>query len=180
MRQGYGGGKGPPPYLVLHPRLPRLKSRPLQIGFYITEAVRYEQLIFHSLFLLFLFFRSPSLPLSFLLLCSVLLCRVGLDLCFSISFFLFFPCSPSKRAFSPFRSACLGDLCFSHLPAWLNPPVCVVEHIAVIRMITIWPPPPLPSSWCWISIHHQLFASVALCLVYWSGLTDHIYPITHL
>lgn len=48
------------------PPPPRLKSMPLQIGFYITEAVRYEQLIFLSLFLLFFFsFGSPSLPLFF-------------------------------------------------------------------------------------------------------------------
>lgn len=57
-------GKRTPPYLVLPPHPPHhLTSMPLQIGFYITEAVRYEQLIFLSFFLPFLSF----IPLSYFL-----------------------------------------------------------------------------------------------------------------
>lgn len=47
MGQGYGREKGP--HLISSSSPPRLTSMPLQIGFYITEAVRYEQLIFLSL-----------------------------------------------------------------------------------------------------------------------------------
>ncbi len=62
--KGTAGKKDP---TLSHPPPPRLTSMPLQIGFYITEAVRYEQLIFLSLFLLFSFFHS-----SFLLSCFTL------------------------------------------------------------------------------------------------------------
>lgn len=69
--KGTAGKKDPS---LSHPPPPRLTSMPLQIGFYITEAVRYEQLIFLSLFLLFLSF----IPLSYFLASFFL----------SISFFL--------------------------------------------------------------------------------------------
>lgn len=39
-----------------------------------------------------------------------------------------------------FHSVWLGDLCLSHLAVWLNLPVCVVEDVAVIRMIISHPP----------------------------------------
>lgn len=136
---------------------------PLQIGFYITDAVRYEQLIFLSLFLLF-FIRSLSLPLSFLLLCFILPFHVSLELYFSISFSLFFLIL--RTCFS-FHSACLCDLCCPHLPVWLNPPVCVMEHIAVIRMITIWPAP-LPRGAESQSIIKFLHCLLCVCLLKWS------------
>lgn len=159
------------PHLISYcrrPPPPRLKSRPLQIGFYITEAVRYEQLIFHSLFLLFLFFRSFSL--SFFDFCVPFFRS-----CRSWSLFLrfFSPFLPNAHTqnlpfFSPLsRSVWLGDLCFSHLPAWLNPPVCVAEPNAVLRMITICPPPLVvalnlnsSSSFC--------FVLPVSCLLKWS------------
>lgn len=57
-------GEKDPPYLFLHPQpappnpVQCLTSLPLQIGFYITEAVRYEQLILLSFS--FLYFISLS------------------------------------------------------------------------------------------------------------------------
>lgn len=68
MRWDKGTAGEKRPHLISSPTPPRLTSMPLQIGFYITEAVRYEQLIFLSLFLLFLYFISLScIPASFLL-----------------------------------------------------------------------------------------------------------------
>ena len=59
--KGAAGKKSP--YLIssttTHPLHAYLTSMPLQIGFYITEAVRYEQVIFLSLFWLFLSFIPP-------------------------------------------------------------------------------------------------------------------------
>lgn len=114
----------------------RLKSMPLQIGFYITQAVRYEQLIFLFLFaFLRSFLLSPSrfyFCVSFFPFMSVLS---------FISPFLWGFSSWYSEHVSSFHSVCLCDLCCRHLPVGLNSPVCVMEHIAVIRMITVWPAP---------------------------------------
>lgn len=75
--KGTAGKKDP---TLSHPPLPRLTSLPLQIGFYITEAVRYEQLIFLSLF----FFAFSSFH-SFS--CFVLSCYFFLSLYPSFFFF---------------------------------------------------------------------------------------------
>lgn len=76
---------------------------------------------------------------------------------FCVSFFLFMSVfsfiSPFLLAFSSwysehvfsFCSVCLCDLGCRHLPVWLNSPICVMEHIAVMRMATVWL---APSSWC--------------------------------
>lgn len=119
---------------------------PLQIGFYITEAVRYEQLIFLSLFLLFLSFIPLSYPLSFLLSCFILSKYfVFLSVLVFITpfiFFLFFLPSffPSASSSSRYCEHCslltlslkvsgrsrqwLGDLCSGRL-LWSSP--CVIE-----------------------------------------------------
>lgn len=84
-----------------------------------------------------------SLSLSFFDFCVPFFLLMSL-LIFVSPFLFSFPsqCSPSENDFFLLsRSVWLGDLCFSHLQAWLNPPVCVVEPNAVIRMITICPPP---------------------------------------
>lgn len=145
----------PPPT----PPPPCLKSMPLQIGFYITEAVRYEQLIFLSLFLVF-FFYSLFLSLSHFYFCVSSFFFMSI-LSFISPFPLALPSWYSEPVFS-FHSVCLCNLCCRHLPVGLNSPVCVLEHISVIRMLTISPPP--ASVWWWISIHHQIFASFVLCL----------------
>lgn len=77
------------------PPPPRLTSMPLQIGFYITEAVRYEHLIFLSSFWLFLSFIPlpyPPPPFLFWLSCSILPKYFS----FFVSWFslLFFPYPP--------------------------------------------------------------------------------------
>lgn len=77
MGQGFGREKGP--HLISSSTAPPPASRLcLQIGFYITEAVRYEQLIFLSLFLPFLSF----IPLSY--------SRFILSISFVLPFFFFF------------------------------------------------------------------------------------------
>lgn len=168
------------PHLISYcypPSPPQVSASPNWILYYRSSQVWTT----HFPLPLFAFSLLPfSLSRSlFWLLCSILPRHVALDLYFSVSFLLSFPMLTLRTCFSPLLSCSvgLGDLCFSHLPAWLNPPVCVVEPNAVIRMITICPP---TSLWCWISIHHQVFASVTPCPVYWSGLTDHICPITQL
>ncbi len=81
--KGAAGKKDPS---LSHPPPPRLTSMPLQIGFYITEAVRYEQLIFLSLFLLFLSF----IPLSYFLASFFLSISFFLSWYFNLSPFPFF------------------------------------------------------------------------------------------
>lgn len=178
MRQGYGGEKGPPPYLLLLPPLPASS-----LGLSKLDFILQKQSGMNNSFSTpsFCFFSSSVLSLSLSFLTFVLHSSSS---CRSWSLFLrlfspFLPNAHTQNVLSPLLSCSvgLGDLCFSHLPAWLNPPVCVVEPNAVIRMITICPP---TSLWRWISIHHQVFASVTPCPVYWSGLTDHICPITQL
>lgn len=91
MRWDKGTAGEKRPHLISSPTPPRLTSMPLQIGFYITEAVRYEQLIFLSLFLLFLYFISLScIPASFLL---------GFSFC--LSFFLPYPARVKVLPFCP-------------------------------------------------------------------------------
>lgn len=107
------------PTLSRPPTPPRLKSMPLQIGFYITEAVRYEQLIFLSLFLLFFhsFLLSHSrfyFCLSFFLFVSVLV------LYFSISFSLLLP-RCSERALLSIQCDCVIWAVVISLSDWIFP-----------------------------------------------------------
>lgn len=104
-------------------------------------------------------------PFSFLLLCFILPFHGSLKLYFSISFSLFFLIL--KTCFFSFSSVCLCDLCCRHLPVGLNSPVCVMEHIALIRMITIWPAP-LPCGAESQSIIKFLHCLPCVCLLKWS------------
>lgn len=87
MGQGCGREKGP--HLISSSKPPLLTSMPLQIGFYITEAVRYEQLIFLSLFFAFYFFYSPHAP-SLSYCCASFFLSISYSDCLGISVF---PCS---------------------------------------------------------------------------------------
>lgn len=107
------------PTLSRPPTPPRLKSMPLQIGFYITEAVRYEQLIFLPLFLLFFSF-VPSLSLSFLLLSFILPFRVSLGSLF-LHFFEPFTCRCSERALLSIQCDCVIWAVVISLSDWIFP-----------------------------------------------------------
>lgn len=114
---------------------------------------------------LFAFFHSfPLSPSRFYFCVSFFLFMSVLS--FISPFLLAFSSWYSEHVFS-FRSACLCDLCCPHLPVWLNPPICVMEHIAVIRMITIWPAP-LPRGAESQSIIKFLHCLLCVCLLKWS------------
>lgn len=125
---------------------------------------------------LFAFFHSFLLSrsrfyfcLSFFLFVSVLV------LYFSISFRLLLADAQNVLCFPPSVSVWSG----------LSSSPCLIEFSRMCRGTHCCDKNDnnltrSPSSWCCISIRHQLFALFALVSVYWSGLTGHIYSITHL
>lgn len=131
MGQGYGREKDP---TLSYPPPPCFTSMPLQIGFYITEAVRYEQLIFLSLFLPFLSF----IPLFYFLASFFLGLSFFVFLFFLLSLFLsFFPSASSSSwkcehcTFSFSFSSCSTGLVVS-VHGWVNSAVDVwFAHLPV-------------------------------------------------
>lgn len=151
---------------------PCLKSMPLQIGFYITQAVRYEQLIFHPP--LASFSSLPPLVLSFLLLCFALPFRVRFT-------------SPFLLALSSWYSEHVLSLLFS-VPVWsaLSSSPCVIElsrmcrgtHCCDKKDNNLTPSLPFPLL---VALH--LNPSSGFCIVcpvsvYRRGQTGRIYSIT--
>ena len=159
MRQAYGWEKGP--YLISSSNpptpLPQVYASPNWILYYRSSQVWTTHF---PLPLFFFFFNSLFLSLSHFYFCVSSFFFMSI-LSFISPFPLALPSWYSEPVFS-FHSVCLCNLCCRHLPVGLNSPVCVLEHISVIRMLTISPPP--ASVWWWISIHHQIFASFVLCL----------------
>lgn len=135
MRQGYGWEKGP--YLISSSNPPASSLCLSKLDFILQRQSGMNN-SFSSPSFCFFFNRSFSLALVFTFVFhSSFSCQSW----FFISPFLLAFCFPMLRTCFAFHPVWLCDLGCRHLPVWLNFPVCVVEHIAVIRMITIWPAP---------------------------------------